>query len=72
MSICSKFSLDKPSNVYKKIVQASQCLPEEQPVLVPRNPKQIKNLQAKERQLSCLTHDALYNLQRMWWSIWHV
>ena len=40
---------DKPSNVPKKMVQASQCLPEEQPVLVPRNPKQIKNLQAKER-----------------------
>jgi len=47
------------------MVQASQCLPKEQPVLVPRNSKQIKNLQAKERQLSCLTHDALYNLHEV-------
>jgi len=40
-------------------------IPEEQPVLVPRNCKQIKNLQAKERQLSRLTHHALYNLHEI-------
>ena len=56
---------DSPSNVYKQMVQAPQCLPEEQPVLLPRNVKQIKNLQAKDRQSVRLTHDALYNVHEL-------
>ena len=32
---------------------------------MPRNPKQIKNLQAKERQATRLTHDALYNVHEL-------
>lgn len=36
---------DSPSYVYKQMIQAPQCLPEEQPVLMPCNIKQIKNLQ---------------------------
>ena len=56
---------DNPSNIYKRIIQSSQCLPDEPPVLKPRNPKQIKNLQAKERQLTRLSHDALYNVHEL-------
>ena len=32
---------------------------------LPRNPKQITNLQQKERQKSRLTHDGLYNLHEL-------
>ena len=58
---------DSPSTIYKQMVQAPQCLPEEQPVLFPRNVKQIKNLQAKDRQCVRLTHDALsmYNVHEL-------
>ena len=47
------------------MIQAPQCLPEEQQVLMPRNIKQIKNLQAKDRQSVRLTHDALYNVHEL-------
>ena len=43
------------------MVQAPQCLPEEQPVLLLHNVKQIKNLQIKDRQSVRLRHDVLYN-----------
>ena len=56
---------DSPSNVYKQMVQTPTCLPSQQPVLMPRNPKQIKNIQAKQRQSVRLTHDTLYNLHEM-------
>ena len=54
-----------PTNVYKRMVADSKCSPDKQPVLIPRNPKQISNLQAKERQSTRLTHDALYNLHEL-------
>lgn len=47
------------------MIQAPQCLPEEQPVLLPRNLKQVKNLQAKDRQSIRLSHDALYNVHEL-------
>ena len=56
---------DSPSNIYKKMIQAPQCLPEEQPVLLPHNLKQIKNLQAKDRQSIHLLYDALYNTHEL-------
>lgn len=56
---------DLPSNVYKHMVQASTCSPNQQPVLMPRNSKQVKNIQAKQRQSFCLTHNALYNLHEL-------
>ena len=43
---------DSPTNVYKQMIQAPQCLQEQQPVLMPRNIKQIKNVQAKIGNLS--------------------
>ena len=64
LSQCQRYKI-KPANIYKQIIQTSQCLPEEQPILMPRNPKQIKNLQAKERQATRLTHDALYNVHEL-------
>lgn len=35
--------------IYKRMIQVPQCLPEEQPVLLPHNVKQIKKLQVKDR-----------------------
>jgi len=47
---------DSPSNVYKCMVQDPKCLPSHQPVLMPRNPKQIKNVQASQRQSTRLAN----------------
>ena len=56
-----------PTNVYKRMVADSKCSPDKHLtcVLIPRNPEQISNLQAKERQLTCLIDDALYNLHEL-------
>lgn len=56
---------DLPSNVYKNSVASSNCLTEYQSHLVPRNSRQIINLQKKERQKLRLSHDALYNLHEL-------
>lgn len=56
---------DTPSNVYKKMVAESDCMSHHQPVLVPRNVKQVKNIQAKIREKFRLTHDALYNVHEL-------
>ena len=58
---------DLPSNVYKDAISkpASDCPPAQQHIYMPRNFRQIKNLQYKERQKSRLTHDALYNLHEL-------
>ena len=54
-------SSDLPGNIYKNCVsKINDCLPEYNPILKPRNTKQIRNYQQKERQKSRLTHDALY------------
>ena len=54
-----------PSNIYKKEIGRNTCTPQHQPVLKPRNSKQISNVQAKERQTVRLTHDAIYNLHEI-------
>ena len=51
-----------PSNVHKRMITDTKCPPDKQTVLMPRNPKQISNVQAKERQKTCFSHDVLYNL----------
>ena len=53
-----------PSVVYKKSI-CKPVPPEYQAVLCPRNPKQVCNLQAKQRQKLRLSHDALYNLHEL-------
>ena len=58
-------NVDVPSNVYKKEIAKNDCLPEHQPVLKPKNVKQISNVQAKNRQKYRLTHDALYNIHEL-------
>ena len=58
-------SNDVPSNIYKKEVMKSDCLPEHQPVLKPRNVKQVSNSQASNRQRYRLSHDALYNIHEL-------
>ena len=54
-----------PSVVYKKKVSISNCPLQHQPVLVPRNRKQVANFQALQRQKLRLSHDALYNLHEL-------
>ena len=48
-----------PSVVYKKHVLLCRCSLEHQPVLVPRNSKQVSNMQALQRQKIRLSHDAM-------------
>ena len=54
-----------PSAVYKKAIAINDCRGDHQPVLKPRNCRQIANLQFKERQRLRLTHDALYNMHEV-------
>ena len=56
---------DCPSNVYKRIITDTKCPPGKQSVLMPRNPKQISNLQAREKQKARFSHDALFNLHEI-------
>ena len=55
---------DLPGNVYKKFISnnAISSLP---PSHLPRNTRQVINLQHRERQKSRLTHDSLYNLHEL-------
>ena len=57
--------MESPANVYKYLVSNPHCSPDLQPVLAPRDVKQIRNAQLLQRQASCLSHDALYNLHEM-------
>ncbi len=58
-------TVDLPSNVYKKVISSIKCPPELQPSCMPRNKRQIINLQQRERQRTRLSHDALYNLHEL-------
>lgn len=58
-------SEDIPSNVYKKEIASDTCEPSHQSVLKPRNCKQVSYVQAKQRQRSRLSHDALYNVHEL-------
>ena len=58
-------SSDVPSNVYKQQIVKSNCLPEHQPVLKPRNVKHISNAQSSSQQRYQLTHDGLYNVHEL-------
>ena len=53
---------DSPSN---DKTQDPKCLPSQQPVLLPRNLVQIKNIQANQRQSARLSRDALVNLHEL-------
>ena len=54
-----------PSVTYKRKVSTSVSSFEHQSVLLPRNNKQIKNLQSRQRQKMRISHDALYNLHEI-------
>ena len=56
---------DLPGNVYKSSVARNNCPPKYQPILQPRNLKQIKNVQQGKRQKWRLSHDLLYNLHEL-------
>ena len=53
-----------PSVAYKRKVSSSVII-EHQSVLLPRNSKQIKNLQSRQRQKMKISHDSLYNLHEI-------
>lgn len=54
-----------PSNVYKKAIAENNCAPAYQPILNPRNTKQVANVQANQRKKFRLTHDALFNIHEL-------
>ena len=54
-----------PSVAYKKRISNSVLSSENHCVLLPRNSKQVKNLQSRFRQRLRITHDALYNLHEL-------
>ena len=58
-------NVDAPSNIYKKEITKNDCLPEHQPVLKPRNVKQVSNMQSNNRQKCRVSHDALYNIHEL-------
>ena len=62
-------AVQSPSIVYKKQVSSSLCPLEHQPVLIPRNSKQVSNMQALQRQKIRLSHDALYNVHELTYDI---
>ena len=61
----AKSSEELPSNVYKQLVSQPTHSSDLQPVLAPRNVKQIRNAQASQRQKCRLSHDTVYNLFEM-------
>ena len=57
---------NSPSIVYKSAISnPPECSSTLQSIYMPRNLRQIKNIQFKERQRSRLTHDAMYNLHEI-------
>lgn len=62
-------TIQSPSVVYKKSISSSLCSPQHQAVLIPRNSKQVSNMQSLQRQKIRLTHDAIYNLHELTYDI---
>ena len=58
-------SVKSPSVVYKDCISKSISSVEHHSVLLPRNKKQVSNMQAKGRQKLRLSHDALYNVHEL-------
>ena len=56
---------DHPGIIYKNAISSSGCPTEYQPALMPRNSRQVKNIQNRVRQKSRLTQDALYNIHEL-------
>lgn len=58
---------DIPSNIYKNAISKppKNCPPAQQPAYMPRDLRQVKNVQYNQRQKSRLTHDAIYNLHEL-------
>ena len=51
-----------PSVTYKRKIATSISSIEHQSVLLPKNVKQVKNLQSSQRQKMRISHDSLYNI----------
>ena len=57
--------LKSPSTVYKDIISKCETSIDHHSSMLPRNKKQVSNMQAKERQKLRLSHDALYNVHEL-------
>lgn len=60
-----EFSIKSPSNVYKDKISKCDSSIEHHMVLLPRNKKQVANMQAQQCQKLRLSHDALYNMHEL-------
>lgn len=64
-------SQKSPSVVYKNKISKSECSIEHHAVLLPRNKKQVSNMQAQGRQKLRLSHDSLYNIHELAYDLDH-
>ncbi len=65
MSVSVKRNRASFAVAFSYLVAMSDCALEHQPVLIPRNRKQVANMQGLQRKKIRLTHDALYNLHEL-------
>ncbi len=56
---------ESPEIIYKSLISKSEIPTQYQHTLVPRDMRQIVNIQQRERQKSRLTRDALYNMHEL-------
>ncbi len=56
---------DKANMVYKREVAGMNCKPQNAPVQIPRNMKQLRNLRYKHLNQARISRDALYNLHEI-------
>ena len=63
--IKSSSQAECPSSFYKKKISTSKCHSTLNPVLNPRNVKQVANHKSIERQKFRVSHDELYNIHEM-------
>lgn len=56
---------ESPENIYKSLISKSEVPPQYQHTMVPRDRRQVVNIQQRQRQKSRLTRDALYNMHEL-------
>ncbi len=56
---------ESPENICKSLISKSEIPPQYQNTLVPRDRRQVVNIQQRERQKSRVTCDALYNMHEL-------
>jgi len=56
---------ESPETIYKSLISKSEVPPQYQHTLVPRDRRQVVNIQQRQRQKNRLTRDALYNMHEL-------